>query len=153
MPITLWNFALRWRTPRECLSRSAATGGDASTIGRNRVFSIGVGHARTHAHKRARAHTHAHTGVHSQANTRSFMITGTHTHRRTHSHTHRHTHSLTRAAHTHTHAWLPLWPCCHYRTRASLARWPRLTVPLPLTKPNLTQTNLGRLFVERHAAL
>ena len=32
VPASLWHFALRWRTPRECLARAAATGGDTATI-------------------------------------------------------------------------------------------------------------------------
>lgn len=32
VPIVLWHFALRWRTPRECLVRAAASGGDTASI-------------------------------------------------------------------------------------------------------------------------
>ena len=32
LPASLWHFALRWRTPRECLVRAAASGGDTATI-------------------------------------------------------------------------------------------------------------------------
>ena len=104
-------------------------------------YRCSVTHARMHTSMRARTHTH--TGVHPQANAHRCMIAGTHTHRHTHRHTHAHTH----AAHTHTHMLgSHCWPCCHIGHAPLFARWLRPTVPLQLSKPNLTQTKADSLW-------